>query len=253
MIILLSPTKTQSDDRSMDTALKTKPSESEKAFFLTTLLKLLTVSQLSLLLKISESLAIKTHDRIKTFSNDANNTTPAIYLFHGEAFQKLDASSLTKDQLHFAQDHIIILSALYGYLRVLDGVSAYRLDMKDTLKIPCYENLYHYWKDTVTLGLNTLFSKQKIKIILNLASSEYFNMIDVKKLTGKVVNVEFKVRKNNVYKTIGIYAKRGRGLLARYIIDRKIDTPEQIVNFNIDGFFYSQLLSTLDNYVFVHE
>lgn len=253
MIILMSPTKTQSANKPTDIFLKTQPAESEKVRFLVTLLKQLTITQLSALLKISESLTMKTHNLIKTFSDDDNNTLSAIYLFQGEAFQKLDASSLTQDQLYFAQDHMIILSALYGYLKPLDGVSSYRLDMKDALKIPNHENLYYYWKDAVTLGLNKLLSKQKTNIILNLASGEYFNMIDLKKLTGFVANVEFKVRKNNEYKTIGIYAKRGRGLLARYIIDREIDAPQQIVNFNADGFSYSQSLSTSDNYVFVYE
>ncbi len=113
------------------------------------------------------------------------------------------------------------------------------------------ENLYQYWRESITDGLNSLLLKQKNNIILNLASSEYFKAIDLKKLSGKVIHVEFKVYKDNKYKTIGIYAKRGRGLLARYIIDRKIDSLDNLIDFNGDGFKYSESLSTKDNYVFV--
>ncbi|MCX7124825.1 MAG: peroxide stress protein YaaA, partial [Gammaproteobacteria bacterium] len=130
-------------------------------------------------------------------------------------------------------------------------VQTYRLDMNNALTISDKENLYHYWKDTVTEGLNNLLLKQKNNIILNLASDEYFKVIDLKKLSGKVIHVDFKVYKNKEYKTIGIYAKRARGLLSRYIIDNKIDSPEKITNFNGDGFQYSKSLSTAENYVLV--
>jgi cytoplasmic iron level regulating protein YaaA (DUF328/UPF0246 family) len=200
-------------------------------------------------LKISDTLAKNTKKIINEWS-DESAATQAIYLFQGDAFQKLNAAALDHDAVTFAQDHVIILSALYGYLRPLDAVFAYRLDMKDGLKIPAYSNLYHYWKETVTQGINRLLQQQKNKILLNLASDEYVNMIDLKQLNATLINVDFKIQKENVYKTIGVYAKRGRGLLARHILENKIDTPEQIIQFNGEGFRFSDIFSTPDRYVF---
>lgn len=248
MITLLSPTKTQSTHIVKNDLSKSEPLEFEKAKYLISLLSKLSAADLSQLMKTSRAIAARTKDAIDVWGKD---TTQSIYLFQGDAFQKLDSTSLNQDELLFSQDHLIILSALYGYLRLFDSVSAYRLDMKDPLAIPDHRNLYDYWKETVTLGLNNLLSKQKNNIVLNLASSEYFDVIDSKKFTGDIVNVEFKVHKDEAYKTVGIYAKRGRGLLARYIIKNKIDIPEKIVQFNSEGFQFSEKLSTPDNYVFI--
>lgn len=251
MITLLSPTKTQSTLAAHAFLQNTKPSEIEKANFLISLLAKLTTDELSKIMGISDSLAMKTKSMIAEWGVNEGATTQSLFLFQGDAFQKLDAASLTEDDQRFAQNHLIILSALYGYLSVSDVVSAYRLDMKDSLKIPKYQNLYAYWKETVTAGLNNVLSMQKNNIVLNLASSEYFDVIDRKKLNGNIVNVEFKVHKDNSYKTVGIYAKRGRGLLARYIIKNRIDSPHDIIKFNSDGFQFSEKFSTHNNYVFV--
>ncbi|PIZ05226.1 MAG: hypothetical protein COY58_00285 [Gammaproteobacteria bacterium CG_4_10_14_0_8_um_filter_38_16] len=251
MIILLSPTKTQSNLKVKNNLPKIKPMEIEKANDLMSLLRKLSVDELARLMKISNTLAIRTKNSIDIWEKNKANTTQAIHLFQGDAFQKLDADSLNEDELLFSQDHLIILSALYGYLRPFDSVAAYRLDMKDPLVIPGYRNLYEYWKETVNLGLNNLLLKQKNNIILNLASSEYIDILNKKKFTGNIVNVEFKVHKDNSYKTVGIYAKRGRGLLARYIIKNRIDSPEKIVRFNFEGFHFSEKLSTPHHYVFI--
>lgn len=249
MITLLSPTKTQSNQITKNDLSKSEPFELEKTKHLVSLLRQLTVDELSQLMKTSQAIAIKSKEAIDQWSKGAQ--TQSIYLFQGDAFQKLDAQSLNKDELVFSQNHLIILSALYGYLRPFDSVANYRLDMKDPIKIPDYHNLYDYWRKTVTLGLNNLLSTQKNNIVLNLSSSEYVDMIDKKKLTGNIVNVEFKVYKDNSYKVIGIHAKRGRGLLARYIIKNKIDSPEKIVNFNSEGFMFVEKFSTPDNYTFI--
>lgn len=252
MIILLSPSKKQSKNNASSIFDSTQPAEIERALILIKKLKTLSVYEISKIMKLSEPLAKNTYQDIKNFSLESkDNKLQAINLFQGDAFQKLDASSLNKENLLFAQVHLIILSALYGYLKPLDVVQPYRLNMNNALMIAENKNLYRYWQEPITDGLNSLLSKQKNNIILNLASSEYFKAIDLKKLSGKVIHVEFKVYKDNKYKTIGIYAKRGRGLLTRYIIDKKIDSPEKLIDFNGDGFEYSELLSKKDNYVFV--
>ena len=252
MLILLSPSKKQSEIKRENCTNSTKPLEIEKANFLINVLKKISVSDLSKIMKISDHLAKNTHEMIKKFSCENKNTLlNAIFLFEGEAFQKLNAKSLQKDDLAFAQDHLIILSALYGYLRPLDSVQNYRLDMNNSIKIADNKNLYEYWKDTITDGLNNLLLSQKNKIILNLASSEYIKTIDCKKIAAKIINVDFLVCKNNVCKNVGIYAKRGRGSLARYIIDKKIDSPEDIVHFNGDGFEYSKSRSTPEQIFFI--
>ncbi len=252
MLILLSPSKKQSHDLVGIQGDLTKPLFVDKAIFLIKNLKLLSLDQLSKMMKISSSIAKSTYDAFHHFSDEIkNNSLPAIHLFQGDAFQKLAAVSFSKDNLLFAQNHMIIFSALYGILKPLDVVQPYRLDLKDALSVSGAENLYVYWKECVTAALNNMLSLQKNKIILNLASDEYFKLIDLKKLAGKIIHVDFKVYKNKEYKIVGIYAKRGRGLLARYIINEKLDTPEDIINFKEEGFEYSASLSTAEHYVFV--
>ncbi|MDP1575001.1 MAG: YaaA family protein [Coxiellaceae bacterium] len=252
MIILLSPSKKQAEILISNTVASTNPLEIEKANFLMTELQKIPIDELSKKMKISSALAKSTYGTIKKFSTkNKGNLLQAIHLFEGEAFQKLDSKSLLKNDLLFAQNHLIILSALYGYLRPFDAVQNYRLDMNNAIKIYDSMNLYDYWKETITHGINNLLLAHKNKIILNLSSSEYFKTIHLKKLSCKVINVDFLVYKNSVYKTIGIYAKRGRGSLARYIINKKIDSPEEIIGFNDDGFEYSHSQSTPERYVFV--
>lgn len=251
MLILLSPSKKQSNSAVQHDDV-TRPLFMDKALFLMNNLKLLSVDQLSKLMKTSVAIAKNTHGSIHQFSNEIKkNKVPAIYLFQGDAFQKLDASSFDKNDLLFANNHLVILSALYGFLKPLDGAQPYRLDLQDALPISGEENLYSYWKNCVTDQLNHLLLLQKNQIVLNLASDEYFKLIDVKKLAGRIIHVDFKVYKNNEYKTVGIYAKRGRGLLARYIIKQKLDSLEGIIHFKSEGFEYSKLLSTPERYVFV--
>ncbi len=252
MLILLSPSKKQSNVVASSQLDSTQPLFIDKALFLMSNLKLLSVDQLSKMMKVSLAIAKSTHESIHHFFDAKINTKlRAIQLFQGDAFQKLSAASLNSDDLLFAQNHLVIFSALYGFLRPFDAVFPYRLDMKDALPISGDANLYEYWKSSITDGLNTLLSNQKNKMILNLASDEYVKLIDTKKIAGKIIQVDFKVYKNKEYKTIGIYAKRGRGLLARYIIKEKLDLPEGIVNFKGEGFEYSSSLSTSGCYVFV--
>lgn len=166
MIILLSPSKKQSENGAPTIFDSTQPLEIDKALFLMKKLKALSVSEITKIMNLSDSLAKNTYQDIKKFSlSDENNKLQAIYLFRGDAFQKLDVGSFNKDDLLFAQDHLIILSALYGYLKPLDAVQPYRLDMNDTLEISENDNLYHYWKESIITGLNNLLSKQENKII----------------------------------------------------------------------------------------
>lgn len=251
MITLLSPTKTQSSNFVKNDIAKTSIVEIEKSKFLLSLLADLSIDDIKMMMKISHKLACKTKNMIDSACENQVKMTQAIFLFQGDAFQKLDSHSFNASELSFSQDHFIILSALYGYLKPLDQVFEYRLDMKDLLQIPDYRNLYAYWKESVTAGVNTLLSNHKNKVILNLASNEYSDLIETKKLNGKIIQVEFKVNSKGIYKTVGIYAKRGRGLLARYLIQNKIDLPEKIIGFNSEGFLFSDSLSTQDNYVFI--
>lgn len=253
MITLLSPSKTQVKSIVENDFLKTNLVDIDKANILIDLVKGLSIADLSLLLKIKEPLARNLKNAIENKGKNSVNVIQSIFLFQGDAFQKLDAATFTRDDLLFSQDHLIILSALYGFLRPLDLVGIYRLDMKDPLGIPGFKNLYDYWKKSVNQYINMALSKQKNPILLNLASSEYASLIDQENLFGEMVNVEFKVQKNNVIKTVGIYAKRGRGLMARYILKNRIDSPKKIVDFNLEGFQFSNQLSSSVNYVFILE
>ncbi len=166
------------------------------------------------------------------------NSKPSIYAFNGDVYDGFDVQSLNAKDIAFAQDHIRILSGLYGALRPLDLMQAYRLEMGTPLKNARGKDLYAFWGSRVTNSLKQILYKQKKPVLLNLASEEYFKVLQSKDLDCPVVAPIFQDAKDGKYKIISFYAKRARGLMARFVVQNRIIDPEDLKGFNLDGYRY---------------
>jgi cytoplasmic iron level regulating protein YaaA (DUF328/UPF0246 family) len=182
-----------------------------------------------------------------------DNAKQAILAFKGDVYTGLEADTLTEAQLQFSQSHLRILSGLYGLLRPLDLMQPYRLEMGTKLANPKGKDLYTYWGNTLTEGLNQLLNQQANPILVNLASNEYFKAVTTKRLAGRVVTPVFKDRKHGNYKIISFFAKKARGMMARYIIENELTEVDDIKAFDQSGYYYSAAESTPDQWVFLRE
>ncbi len=172
------------------------------------------------------------------------NSRQAVLAFNGDVYEGLDAATLSDDQLDWAQQHVAILSGLYGVLRPFDLMQPYRLEMGTKLATAKGKNLYDYWGTEIADYLNQCLAQQGSDVVVNLASEEYFKSVDQKVLKARVVQCVFQDEKNGTWKIISFYAKRARGLMARYIVDHRIDDPEQLKGFNVDGYAFYPEAST---------
>ena len=256
MLILISPAKTLDFETPSHLSLFTQPDFLDKASELVDQMRKLSVAEISSLLKISPKLGDLNTQRYQTWQEpfDLNNAKQALLAFKGDVYQGLDVASFTTDNFHFAQEHLRILSGLYGLLRPLDLIQPYRLEMGtkfnqvQTPNLPA--NLYQFWGDQVTQVINNQLEKQENKIIINLASNEYFKVIKPKLLSATIVTPVFKDWKNDTYKVISFYAKKARGLMAAYIIKNKIINIEEIKHFDQEGYLYNKGLSQGNQLVF---
>lgn len=240
MILLLSPSKNMKD-----CAYENKTSQPvfiNEAKSLVNELNKMNISEIQDFMEISEKLAHLNFQRFQNWSLPFNktNSSPAIYSFSGDVYEGLDAYSLEEEDVKFAQRNLLILSGLYGILKPLDLIQPYRLEMGRKLKFESHKNLYSFWNDKISLYLNNI----KDKVIINLASNEYFNVVNKEKISKKIISPIFKDEKNGKFKIISFYAKKARGLMANYIIKNKIDDPSQLIKFNINGYTYNKNLST---------
>ena len=240
MILLLSPSKNMKD-----CAYENKTSQPvfiNEAKSLVNQLNKMNISEIQDFMEISEKLAHLNFQRFQNWSLPFNktNSSPAIYSFSGDVYEGLDAYSLEEEDVKFAQRNLLILSGLYGILKPLDLIQPYRLEMGRKLKYESHKNLYSFWNDKISLYLNNI----KDKVIINLASNEYFNVVNKEKISKKIISPIFKDEKNGKFKIISFYAKKARGLMANYIIKNKIDDPSQLIKFNINGYTYNKNLST---------
>ncbi|MCI5084036.1 MAG: peroxide stress protein YaaA, partial [Saprospiraceae bacterium] len=174
----------------------------------------------------------------------------AIFAFKGSVYQGLDVSDFTEEDLAFAQDHLRILSGLYGLLRPLDKIQAYRLEMGTKLENPAGKNLYDYWDQSITEKLNSDLPKGEEKVLLNLASQEYFKAVKPAAFKGKIIHINFKEERDGKYKIISFNAKVARGLMARYIIKNKITKSSDIKAFSEDNYLFNDKLSDEFNWIF---
>jgi len=251
MKLVLSPAKSldfKSDLPTEKTSESCFLKESER---LNKLLKKKSARSLSKLMSISPALGQLNYERNQEwqlpFTN--KNARQAIYAFSGDVYRGLDAYTIPKDKLDNVQNTVRIISGLYGILKPLDLMQPYRLEMGTKFPVGKNKNLYEFWKQKITSSLNEELKDDEL--FLNLASNEYFKAIDTKALKVPVVTASFKQFKNGEYKMIGIFAKVARGLMTRYIIETNAETIEDIKGFNIEGYGFSEVMSTETEMVFV--
>ena len=212
-------------------------------------LKALAPQDVSSLMHLSDKLGALNYERFQEWQTPFNETNAraAVLAFKGDVYQGLDADSMSAEALHWAQDHLRILSGLYGVLRPLDLMQAYRLEMGTKFANQRGKNLYQFWGDVITTELNRVESS----VLVNLASNEYFKSVRKKDVNARIVTPVFMDKKDDKYKIISFYAKKARGLMSRYIIQNRITKIEQINQFNSDGYVYNAALSELDAPVFL--
>lgn len=252
MLIVISPAKTLDFDTAPVTTTHSQPRFLAQSQQLIDELQHLSVADIATLMKLSDKLAGLNMARFQTWSApfNLNNAKQAVLAFKGDVYTGLDADSLDEAGFDFLQQHVRILSGLYGVLRPLDLMQAYRLEMGTKFTNAKGANLYQFWDDQLRESIETELSDG---VLINLASNEYFKALQAKKLNARIITPIFKDWKNGQYKIISFYAKKARGLMSRYIIDHRIEGPEQIKQFDSDGYRYSPEMSKGDDWVFIRD
>ena len=252
MLIVLSPAKTLDFDTPSPTQTHTQPVLLNDAKTLVKQLKKMAPAELSSLMSISDKLGTLNFNRYHDWKTPftANNAKQALLAFKGDVYTGLEADTFSAQDLKFAQKHLRILSGLYGVLKPLDLMQAYRLEMGTHLVTQKGENLYDFWGDKITELINADLKKNKSEALVNLASNEYFKSIQSDDLNQKVITPVFKDYKNGKYKIISFYAKKARGMMAAYVIRNRITDPLQIQNFRLAGYRYNKSESNSAEWVF---
>jgi uncharacterized protein len=255
MLFLLSPAKTLDYDSPVPPALReaaTRPLYTDRAADLIALLKPKSAAAIARLMNLSNDLATLNATRYAAWSprHTERNSRPAAWAFDGDVYDGLAAKTLTPDDWSWAQRHVVILSGLYGALRPLDKLQPYRLEMGTALANPQGRDLYAYWGNTLAEHLNARARADASPVIVNLASQEYFRAADRKALKPRVIECVFEDWKGEGYKVISFFAKRARGAMARFAIQRRIATPEGLEAFNADGYAFDKVASTAQRLVF---
>ena len=252
MLIVLSPAKSLDYTTAPTTDLHTKPDFIARSAELIDVLREKSPAQIASLMGISDPLAQLNVERYASWSTrfTSRNSKQAVLAFNGDVYEGLDAPSLNAKQLDYLQSHLRILSGLYGALRPLDLMQPYRLEMGTKLPNPHGKDLYAFWGESVTHALNTVLATQKSKVLLNLASEEYFKVVKPKVLDAQIISPVFEDWKGGKYKIISFYAKRARGLMARYAALKGITNPEKLKNFDVEGYSLDASVSTETSWVF---
>lgn len=253
MLVVVSPAKNLDFESSIPVSDFSQPAMLDDTNRLMEVCRTLSPADLSSLMKISDKLATLNANRFAEFSTPftTDNARQAMYAFNGDVYTGLDAYTLSEDSVAYAQNHLRILSGLYGLLRPLDLMQAYRLEMGTKLANPDGKDLYAFWDDRITQVLNDAMEEQGDNVLVNLASNEYFKAVKKKQLNGMVITPTFKDCKNGQYKIISFFAKKARGLMARYIIENRVEDVEGLKAFDVDGYVFSEEQSSSTELVFL--
>ncbi|NOE26668.1 MULTISPECIES: peroxide stress protein YaaA [unclassified Ruegeria] len=251
MLVVISPAK-RLDWTERDVEV-TQPDFQDDAIRLSKTARNLTLGDLKKLMGLSDDLARLNRDRYRAFSDmpDADATRPAALAFAGDTYQGLEAASLDPDELAWAQDHLRILSGLYGVLRPLDAIQPYRLEMGSKLKTRRGKNLYEFWRDQLSKALNAQGNMIGSDVLINCASQEYFGAVDPNALKLRVISPVFMEDRNGTPKIVSFFAKKARGAMARYVIQHRLTDPDALLDFDTGGYAYRADLSEKDKPVFV--
>ncbi len=252
MLFLLSPAKKLDYDSVVSTQTHTQPLFVKEAAALINVLKTKSAQEVSELMDLSPALSQLNVDRYAAWTSKftQTNARQSMLAFNGDVYEGIDATSLSEKDLLWAQDHVAILSGLYGVLRPLDLMQPYRLEMGTRLDNPKGKNLYEFWAQTIAPYLKERLAQDKMPVIINLASEEYFKSVDVKALGARVVPCVFQDGKNGAWKIISFHAKRARGLMARFAIEQRANTVDALKKFDAEGYAFAPEVSTPDKLVF---
>ena len=250
MLVVISPAKTLDFETPARTSVNSTPAFLEDSQILVERMRELAPADISKLMKISDKLGVLNSTRYETWSLPftADNAKQAILAFKGDVYTGLDAETLTPEQDEYAQQHLRILSGLYGVLKPLDLMQPYRLEMGTKLNNTRGKDLYQFWGEKITDALNNELGEGDV--LINLASNEYFKSVRPKKLHARIITPIFKDTKNGVQKIISFYAKKARGLMTRYMIDNQIDHAEALKEFDVAGYQFDAKQSTDNEWVF---
>lgn len=253
MLMILSPAKTFKEDGVIYSKLSNELPFKDKTKELVTQLQAYSIEDLSLLMKMSESLSELNTKRFAKFYDNQEQALLGIHAFEGEAYKGLDSLSLSDEALQLAQYNLLILSGLYGIIHPFDWINPYRLEMATKLANSQGKDLYAFWKNELTAYImNQIEKSEGEKVLLNLASKEYSKVLDLKQIKQSypMISIEFKEQKENSYKVVGMYAKRARGMMVRHVLQNQIQTLEEIKHFNEDGYRFNEELSDNLTWVF---
>ncbi|TAJ09724.1 peroxide stress protein YaaA [Marinilabiliaceae bacterium JC017] len=255
MHILISPAKTLDFETSVSINSSSDIRFPQQSEALISILKNQSPTQLSKLMKISQPLAELNFHRFRNWHYPFNQqqTKPALFAFKGDVYTGIDARSMDTKTVEYTQEHLRILSGLYGILRPLDAILPYRLEMGTKLKNQEGNTLYKFWGNRLSNCLRDDMAAAKSQVLINLASNEYFKSINKKELGVRIVTPIFKDLKNDQYKVISFYAKKARGRMTRFILENRIDNAEELMAFDLDGYYYNSALSKKDQPVFTRD
>jgi cytoplasmic iron level regulating protein YaaA (DUF328/UPF0246 family) len=252
MLIVISPAKSLDYKTPSTTSKFTIPEMLDESEKLLLKLRKLKPKEVSDLMGISANLGQLNYERFQTWQQPftPDNAKQAVLAFSGDVFQGLDASSLSEAKLLKLQSKLRILSGLYGVLKPLDLMQPYRLEMGTKLKVQRSADLYAFWKTKITPKIKVALEESGSKVLINLASNEYYKSIDTKKLGAEIITPQFKDYKNGKYKMISFFAKKARGLMTRFILENDINEIENLQAFDLDGYAYNPRLSAEGKPVF---
>ena len=255
MLTVLSPAKTLDYETAPITQLSTVPRFMDQSALLVEDARGLDPDDIRSLMGVSEQIAHLNHERFMNWQAEStsDNAKQAVLAFKGDVYTGLQAETLSEEGLAFAQDRLRILSGLYGLLRPLDLMQPYRLEMGLKFANQRGKNLYEFWGAQLTDTLNDDLASANTDVLINLASNEYFKAVKPKLLKADVITPQFKDLKNGQYKMISFFAKKARGIMARYIIDNRITEPEALKSFAEAGYYYSEAESKGDQWVFLRD
>lgn len=255
MLLLISPAKTLDFETPAPTAEFTQADFLKESKLLINELRALAPHDISNLMSISDKLGLLNFDRFANWKTPfkPTNAKQALFAFQGDVYMGMQAENFSADDLQFAQQHLRILSGLYGLLRPLDLMQAYRLEMGTSFANSRGKNLYEFWGDTITKAINKQLKELDSRVLINLASNEYFGAVKPKLVKAEIITPVFKDQKNGQYKIISFFAKKARGMMSAYIIQNRITDPEAIKQFDVAGYYFDAASSSKYEWVFKRE
>lgn len=254
MLLIISPSKTQELNDSLDVETS-QPLLLQDSNLLIKVLQKISVAGLADLMKMSERLALQTAQRIKEFEVPftADNARPAVGVFQGDVYSNISIDKYGNEGKAYIQEHLRILSGLYGILRPFDLMQAYRLEMGCKLENGRGKNLYEFWGEKITMEVDQILSNHSEPILVDLASAEYSRVIKKKKLNGAVLKIDFKERKGDTYRTVAIHAKRARGMMVDFTVRNRVRRVTELKDFQDAEYCFNSELSSEEHYCFTRD